>query len=218
MKLIDSHAHLDFPTSSRKAGLQGTSVDNLDGILVRAKAAGVDKIITIGSSVECSERCIKIAEKHSDDKLKIWTSAGIHPKDGKEEVEKLGLLQCFKTLKQIAQLSKRVVAIGECGLDYYSTGDMKQVTSNKEKKFQRELFAGHIKLAAELNLPIVIHCRNGWDEIFKIISNIQFQIAGCFPQLDRQLGCCAKGIGAWLLYFFFRNRNIQKCARCAGSC
>jgi TatD DNase family protein len=169
MQLVDSHAHLDF-------------VDDLGSALKNAKKAGVNKIVSVGTTLEESKKILELAEKHSEKDLEIWTTAGIHPKDGREDVEKLGLLQCIKTLKQIAESSKKIVAIGECGLDYYITTDSKQLTTDKEKEYQHDLFLGQVELAAELNLPIVIHCRNGWDEIFRRLSIVdrQSSVKGVF--------------------------------------
>ena len=102
------------------------------------------------------------------------------------------MYQCINTLKQIAESSNRVVAIGECGLDYYLDGEKRIATVDKQslrsssfdklrtaglkdKKFQRELFEAQINLAQELKLPLVIHCRNAWDEIIQIISKFKVQ-------------------------------------------
>lgn len=156
--IIDSHAHLDF-------------IDDLEGSLARAKEAGVGKIISVGTTIEESRRIIAFAEKHLDNKLKIFTTVGIHPKDGKEEVEKLGVDELIHRLREIAKSSKKVVAIGECGLDFYEISDKQKATSEEEKRLQRKLFEEQIKLAAELNLPLVVHCRNGWDDVFDLISS-----------------------------------------------
>ncbi|MCR4324656.1 MAG: TatD family hydrolase [Candidatus Curtissbacteria bacterium] len=80
------------------------------------------------------------------------------------------LAGCMAELKKVAQSSKKVVAIGECGLDYRLTTDNEQLTTDEEKEFQRKLFKDQIKLAADLNLPLIIHCRNGWDEIFDLLT------------------------------------------------
>ncbi|OGD98874.1 hypothetical protein A3A49_02660 [Candidatus Curtissbacteria bacterium RIFCSPLOWO2_01_FULL_38_11b] len=158
------------------AGLRGASVDNLDDVLVRAREAGVRKIITVGTTLEESKKAIEIAENLSDKKLQIYASVGIHPKDGKGDVEKFGLLSCFETLKQIVGSSDKVVAIGECGLDYYLGSRGQGLgTSKKERWFQRELFDGQIKLAADVDLPLITHCRNAWGEIFGLIENLKFK-------------------------------------------
>src|SRR3989344_2562984 len=155
--LVDSHAHLE-------------AVDDLEGSLKRAKEAGVGKIITIGTSLASSRKAIEIADKFSAGDLQIYATCGLHPRDAKGEIDNLGLLHCFETLKQIAKSSSKVVGVGEVGLDYRLTTDNEQLTTDEEKGFQRELFEAQINLAADLNLPLIIHCRNGWDEIFDLIE------------------------------------------------
>src|SRR3989344_6536884 len=142
--LVDSHAHLE-------------AIDDLERVIERAK-----------------KKAIEIAEKFSSNDLKIYATVGLHPKDANKEIERFGLLSCFKTGKQLAQSSNKVVAIGECGLDYYGGfRGQGSGTSDEEKKIQKELFVEQIKLADELDMPLVIHCRNGWKEIFNLISNAQ---------------------------------------------
>ena len=155
--LIDSHAHLE-------------AVDDLEGSLKRAKEAGVGRIITIGTSLDTSKKAIEIAQKYSSDDLQIFATCGIHPHDAKSEVKRLHYNDILKSLKSLALSSKKVVAVGECGLDYYLANDTRPETGNTEKKFQRKLFTEQIKLATDLNLPLVIHCRNAWDEIFDLIE------------------------------------------------
>ena len=171
--IIDTHAHLEI-------------IDDLENSLKRAKDAGVGKIITIGTSLESSKKAIEIAQKFSRDDLQIFATCGIHPKDGKDEVEKFSLDRCIDTLKQLIGSSSKVVGVGEAGLDYRltadpsthsvnsvqaSSGQAKPVTTDEEKEFQRKLFTEQIKLAGELNLPLIIHCRNAWDEIFEHLDN-----------------------------------------------
>lgn len=157
MTLIDSHAHLEL-------------FEDIDKVLENAKAEGVFKIVTIGTSLATSKTAIKIAEKYSHEDMEIFATCGIHPNDGAEEVENLGLSKVMKQLKEIAKSSGKVVGIGECGLDYFGESDKRQVTSDKEKEFQRELFSAQIKLATDLDLPLVVHCRNGWEEIFELLT------------------------------------------------
>ena len=149
--LFDTHAHLE-------------DVDDLEDLLKRAKEAGVEKIITIGTSLASSKKAVEIAEKNSDDDLQIYATCGLHPKDAKGELEKQPLNQCIDTLKQLAVSSDEVVGIGEAGLDFH------QDTADEEKNFQKELFETQINLAADLNLPLITHCRNAWDEIFVFIE------------------------------------------------
>ena len=168
--LVDSHTHLE-------------AIEGLEGVIERAKEAGVGKIVTIGTSIESSKKAIEIADSTSSVRLRselrgakenfpeIYATVGLHPKDANKEIERFGLLSCFKTGKQLAQSSNKVVAIGECGLDYYlGFRGQGSGTSDEEKKIQKELFVEQIKLADELKLPLVIHCRNGWEEIFDLID------------------------------------------------
>lgn len=154
--LIDSHAHLDF-------------VEDIEAVLDRAKKAGVIKIVTIGTSVDCSKKCIDLAEKYSSSDLEIFATCGIHPEDGKADFKKYGsITNTIEELFKLAKSSDRVVGIGECGLDYYFDGDRK--TDDADKKFQRNLFEAQIKLAGDLKLPLIVHCRNGWEEVFDLIK------------------------------------------------
>src|SRR3989344_2190077 len=149
--LVDTHAHLE-------------SIDDLENVFLRARQSGINKIITVGTSIESSKKNIEIAEKYSTDDFKIYAICGIHPKDGRGDIESFGLYRCINTLKQIAKSSKKVVGIGETGLDIRRTTNNGQLTTDptsssltrlrgtsKEKKFQRELFEAHIKLAADLD-------------------------------------------------------------------
>ena len=149
--LVDTHAHLE-------------AIDDLEDSLKRAKEAGVRKIITIGSSLDSSKKAIGIAQKYSSDELQIFATCGLHPKDAKGEIKGLHYNDILKSLKSLALSSKKIVAIGECGLDYYPD------TTDEEKEFQRELFEKQIKLASDLNLPLVIHCRNAWDDLISLLT------------------------------------------------
>src|SRR4030042_6140847 len=112
--LIDTHAHLD-------------SVKDLKNVFDRAKNAGISKIITVSSSLSSSKKSIEIAQTYSNNKLDIYATCGIHPKDGKSEIEKFGLSRCIDELRKILKQvqddnrsdDKKVVGVGEIGLDYY---------------------------------------------------------------------------------------------------
>ncbi len=178
---VDTHAHLDF-TDNPQAWIDG------------AKENNVSKIICVGTSVEASKKCVDIAEKYSESirsrnkfgmtkggDLQIFASVGIHAQDGREDVEKFGSLgKCIEILNQVQNDSKKVVAVGECGFDFKLGNRVKRIElSEKEQKFQKELFEAQIRLAVELNLPILIHCRNAWVETFEVLS-------GQSPELTQQ--------------------------------
>ena len=161
MQLFDTHAHLDF-------------VDDLERVIERAKTTGVKKIVCIGTSIDASRKCIEIAEKFSDNSLAIFATCGIHPEDGRGDIKEYED-KYLEELEKVAKSSDKVVGIGECGLDYHLSGGQREVTSNEDRNFQRGLFEKQIELAASLKLPLVVHCRNGWDEIFNLISKFQTQ-------------------------------------------
>src|ERR1700740_1633838 len=97
--LIDTHCHLDFPEFA----------DDLDAVIQRAVAAGVDRIITIGTSLDSTRRGIELANRYSN----VYATVGLHPTSIRENTPEF-----IEELKQLAQHSK-VVAIGECGLELY---------------------------------------------------------------------------------------------------
>jgi len=155
--LVDTHAHLE-------------TVENLDEFLKHAKAAGVGAIITIGTSIKSSRLAIDIAEKYTDDNLNIFATVGLHPFDCRDEIEMNGFDACILEIKSIIGTSKKIVGIGECGLDYYQEGEKRHETTFDEKTFQKRLFKEQAVIANSLNLPLIIHCRNAWNEIFDEVT------------------------------------------------
>ncbi len=144
-QFIDAHAHLEI-------------LNDLKIVLLRAKETGVAKIVTCGSSLEWSRKCVELAED-GNNLVEIFACCGIHPQDGKTEVGRLGS-GYIEHLKTLIESSDRVVAIGECGLDYLDG------TGSEERAFQKELFRSQVELAQEQKLPLVVHCRNAWVDIF----------------------------------------------------
>lgn len=249
MYLVDSHAHLDFPTTSSSGGLRGASSEELAGVISRAKNNKVGSIITIGTSIECSRKCIEIAEKEKS--LPIYATCGIHPGDGKADIGRYGSVEkCIDEMREVlrspsitlrtygaqndngrAHDDRKIVGIGECGLDYYlvkSDPSTKlragkgKVTSEEEKNFQRELFKAQIKLALDLNLPLIVHCRNAWDEIFNIISNLKMKnskLTGVFHSWTGDVNAAKKALDLGFYISFsgivtFKNASlVQDTAR-----
>lgn len=143
IEFFDSHAHYN-----------DEQFDNdRDELIEKMYKEGITKIIVAGSNVDTSKEAIEIAEKYNF----IYATVGIHPQD-------IGNVD--KDLIQIEKLSshKKVVAIGEIGLDYYYTKD------NKEE--QKDAFIKQIELANKVNLPIVIHCRDAYMDTINILKNI----------------------------------------------
>ncbi len=141
-KIIDTHSHIHFPEYDH----------DRDDVITRARAAGV-KIIAVGTNLETSRLAVRICERYNGDIIGV--SAGLHP-----TYEEDFLLDDFKILSQ----NPRVVAIGECGLDYY------RVTDSKLHAHQKEIFEAHIELSRESKKPLIIHCRQAFPDLIKILS------------------------------------------------
>jgi len=131
MKYIDIHGHLNLPQFDT----------DREEVFTRASVAGVGMII-VGTDMESSIRAVELARSHEN----VWAVVGIHPTETSEDID-------FEILKKLAQDTK-VVAIGECGLDYVNS-------SAEEIAQQKELFTQHITLANEVGKPLMLHVRNG---------------------------------------------------------
>ncbi|MGM0498950.1 MAG: TatD family hydrolase [Bacillota bacterium] len=142
MRLIDTHAHLDFDDYNR----------DREEVINRARKIGVEKIVNIGADLEGSRRAVKLAEKYDD----IYAVVGIHPHEADTVNE--------KSLNEIRNLasSSKVKAIGECGLDFYY--------DNSPREIQKEAFEKQLNLALELELPVVIHSREAAAETLEILD------------------------------------------------
>lgn len=178
--MIDIHAHLhDVAYDSDR-----------DKIVRRAFDAGVTKIVTIGTDLEECRKAVACAEKYEG----VFASVGIHPEAFREiqystsnilPKEKNEVRNLIENLKKIAQSSKKVVAIGECGLDYFSHGVEAAITE-EEKALQKEGFLAQIELANELQLPLIIHTRpslgsmDAYEDMFSILSDSIFDMQPIF--------------------------------------
>jgi TatD DNase family protein len=149
--LIDSHCHLDFDA------LAG----DLDGVLARAKAAGVTGMVTISTRVEQFDRITAIAEAHDN----VWCSVGTHPHHADEELH--------ISADDLIRLSAhpKCVAIGEAGLDYFY--------DNAPRDAQATGFRRHIAAARQTGLPLVIHSRAADEDMAQILEEETGQ--GPFP-------------------------------------
>ena len=140
--LVDSHCHLDFPDFA----------DDLDGIVARAEAAGVGRIVTISTRVRQFDRLRAIAERFPN----VYCSVGTHPHQADEED---GILA-----SELITLTRhpKVVALGEAGLDYFYKHGSPQA--------QARGFRQHIEAARETGLPLVIHTREADEHCGKILD------------------------------------------------
>lgn len=132
----DTHCHL---------GWEGSSAADQ---VADAAAAGVHRLITIGTHDETSRTAVQVAAEHPN----VWATVGLHPHEAVEGVD---------SIAQYAS-ADRVVAIGECGLDYFY--------EHSPRDAQREAFAAQIGLAHQHGLALVIHTRDAWDDTFEILK------------------------------------------------
>ncbi|WP_129409620.1 TatD family hydrolase [Marinitoga lauensis] len=140
MKLVDTHCHLNL-------------IDNKEDIIKTFDENNMEFVIEIGINVENSFENIELANKFE----KIYCSVGIHPNDSANLTNK-----DFDTIKILAQ-NKKVVAIGEIGLDYY-----REYTTKKE---QFNSLSKQIQIAQEVKLPLILHIREAYNDAFEILVN-----------------------------------------------
>jgi TatD DNase family protein len=137
----DSHCHVPYE------GLEASD----EAVIADARAAGVARLVTVGTDAVQSAAAIDVARRYDD----VWATVGLHPHDASQGVATLGgLLGDTRDPK--------VVAIGECGLDYFY--------EHSPRPAQREAFAAQIALAVTEDLALVIHTRDAWDDTFDILA------------------------------------------------
>jgi len=145
MNIIDSHAHLEMSEFDADRA----------AMLDRARAAGVKALLAIGSGTSPAERidaAIPFAEAHDW----IYATVGVHPHDASVATE-----EHFARLDELAR-HPRVIAWGEMGLDYHYDDPPRDV--------QQQIFRRQLHIARAAKLPIVIHCRDAWEDCLKILE------------------------------------------------
>src|SRR5262249_23039376 len=133
----DSHCHISFEAVGIPA-------------IEQARAAGVVRMITIGTTAEESAAAIELARSHDG----VWATVGLHPHDASDGVDTV--------LALLTNPDPVVVGVGECGLDYHY--------DNSPRPVQREAFAAQVRLARELDLTLVVHSRDAWDDTFAVLE------------------------------------------------
>jgi TatD DNase family protein len=159
--LIDTHAHLDYPDFAA----------DFPAVLVRARQAGVDRIISIGTSVESSVRAVALAQ---DDPM-IYAAVGVHPTHAGE-----ASAAAVAGLRAVVAGSWRVAAIGETGLDYHRLPEGGESVVREYKETQMALFRQQLDLAADLQLNAIIHQRDAWEDTLNILDAYRGQVRGVF--------------------------------------
>ena len=179
--IIDTHCHLDDTRYD----------DDIQSVIKNALDNKVDKIIIPGADINDLPKAAKIANSNSN----IYFAAGVHPYeiDGYDE----------SVIRKFAK-DPKCVAIGECGLDYFRLPD-DNVDEYKSK--QKDIFVSQIKLAIELNLPLIIHIRDANEDSLKILKEYEDKLVGgvlhCFNASPILLELSSKfyyGIGGVLTF------------------
>lgn len=155
--IIDTHAHLTW----------GDFKEDLPAVLQRCQKAGVEIVINIGADLESSTKAAKL----DCNPLKSYSSIGIHPHEVSRLSNDVSIHENIKKLEEIYHShSEKIVAVGECGLDYHFAGldfsGESPFSEEEMKVLQKKIFIAQIDLAKKLNLPLIIHCREAWDDIF----------------------------------------------------
>ncbi len=142
--LIDTHAHVIFEE------LLSQGVEN---VIARAKEAGVGKIINVGCDTKSSENTVRFASEHDI----FYATVGVHPYDAVQ-----ASIELMEQWKKLISENKRIVAVGECGLDY--------LKSEVSKDVQKYAFRLQIGLAKDADVPLIVHCRDAYDDCLAILD------------------------------------------------
>lgn len=183
--LIDTHAHLYWKEYEQ----------DLDQVIQRSIKAGVTTIINVGVDIEKSKIALKQVENELSKipEFSAYSTIGIHPHEairyhrqtlhGRDINVQDNIANDISKLEEIYNSSpKKVVAVGECGLDFFFDPEFTPSTLSVDeiKQLQRQLFQAQIDLAKKLNLPLIVHCRDdrsqnpqnseAWNEILKMVD------------------------------------------------
>lgn len=145
--LVDTHCHLNFKAFKK----------NLNDVIKNAKKVGVSKIIVPGAKLDSSRRAVEIADAYEN----MYAAVGVHPHHANENVD-------LNELLKLAQ-NKKTVAIGEIGLDHHQYKNYPEITEVDKQK-QVEIFLDQLKVATDLNKPVIIHCREAQDLLIKTLT------------------------------------------------
>ncbi|MGH9738572.1 MAG: TatD family hydrolase [Candidatus Acidiferrales bacterium] len=187
MNIIDSHAHLEMSQFD----------DDRAAMLDRARTAGVETLLAIGSGTSPAERldaAIPFAEQYDW----IYATVGIHPHDAAVATE-----EHFARLDALAR-HPRVIAWGEMGLDYYY--------DHSPREAQQQVFRRQLQIARAAKLPIVIHCRDAWDDCLKILDEDwrSAGLGGIFHCFTTTLAEAKRGLDMGFLISFAGNVTYPK--------
>ena len=167
--LIDSHAHIYYRDFS----------GDFDDMLKRAEDAGVAAILVVGTDIESSRQSVELAEKYPQ----LYAAVGVHPHDAGRVTD-----ACYDIIRALPVSSQKVVAIGEIGLDFYR--------DRSPRDLQEIVFRRFLKMAAELDKPVIIHDRDAHDRVMTIIreESVRKGVLHCFSG-DAAMAADAAALG-----------------------
>lgn len=176
---IDTHAHLNFKAFN----------NDYEAVIERAQKADVTAIINVGSNLETSKKAIEIAQKHPS----CYAAIGLHPIHvGEANTERSRSIDKEKfdetTFLKLAK-HKKVIAIGETGLDYISAEIPRQAKPDyyhdkSSAEIQKEVFQKHLNIASQVGKPLIIHSREADADILSFLISQNLELSGvfhCFP-------------------------------------
>jgi TatD DNase family protein len=165
----DSHCHVPY---------EGVGLDVIDD----ARAAGVTRLITVGTDAAQSAQAAEVARTHDG----VWATVGLHPHEADAGLDAV--------VDVLDTVGPEVVAVGECGLDYYY--------DHSDRAAQRQVFAAQIDLATEHDLALVVHTRDAWADTFDILATVGVPsrtVFHCFTGGPDEARRCLD-LGAWLSF------------------
>jgi len=172
--IIDSHAHLQFDDYAA----------DLDGVLARAREAGVEAIINVGTDLASSRAAVALADRFPQ----LYATVGLHPHEAATFTGEIG-----KALADLARHPK-VVAIGETGLDYYY--------QHSPREAQRTAFLAQLELAQTVDRPVVVHSRDAKEETLRLLAEAapgRKGVLHCFTG-DLEMAQRAIGMGFYISF------------------
>jgi TatD DNase family protein len=143
IRWTDDHCHLGWDVNEE------VDADEVDAMVAEARAAGVERLVTVGTDALRSADAVRAAARHPG---AVWATVGLHPHEARKGLD--GIVDLLD--------ETGVVAVGECGLDYHY--------DHSPRPVQRDMFAAQVALAHERDLALVIHTREAWDDTFAVLD------------------------------------------------
>lgn len=160
--LIDTHCHLTFPDFKNSQEVQD--------VIHRAQEVGIGQLLTVGVNLDDSLEALKLALAYDF----VFSTMGVHPNEADKWNAKVGATFLKEIKKGWDSGVKNVVAIGEIGLDYY-----RKRTSRED---QQEAFRLQLQFAKKVQLPVIVHCREAFEDAMRILSeeSMESVVFHCF--------------------------------------